>query len=543
MTITTSRRPDVLTRPDGSPVRALVVDDEPTLAELLSTALRYEGWQVDHALTGHAAVKTAKALDPDVIVLDVMLPDLSGIDVLRRVRATHPNVPVLFLTAQGRRRGPHRRPDRRWRRLRDQAVQPRGGRRPAARPAAPAPGRCPSREEAVLVVGDLHDGRGQPRGVPRRRGHPPDRHRVRAAALLHAQPQARAVQGADPRPRLAVRLRRPGEHRRAVRVLPAPQDRQGPHARCCTRCAASGTCSSRRSDGSDGCAPAVDAASTTRASRSSRSSPCRGRHGHGRRRSPCAARSSTQVDDKLRWRTAAPTPRRGRRRGDRRPTPGPRRRPRGRRHRPSSSRTSSAAAAPGRRHRERAAPEAPSPRRLDGAGRGVPSTTTGVLTAAHGRADRRDARVPPTASCGRPSPRRPRAVPGGRRPPRSTASVRSTAIPLAVRERHRHRVRRGRGRRRGVRAARRRRVGHRARAPRAAPARPRRRPPPTASPGSPWTAARWSSRTACPPRTPTPRPRSGRSARALNQLLGHVEKALAARHESESQVRQFVADA
>jgi two-component system OmpR family response regulator len=100
MTITTSRRPDVLTRPDGSPVRALVVDDEPTLAELLSTALRYEGWQVDHALTGHAAVKTAKSLDPDVIVLDVMLPDLSGIDVLRRVRTTHPNVPVLFLTAK-----------------------------------------------------------------------------------------------------------------------------------------------------------------------------------------------------------------------------------------------------------------------------------------------------------------------------------------------------------------------------------------------------------------------------------------------------------
>ena len=97
---TTTRRPEALSRADGSPVRALVVDDEPTLAELLSTALRYEGWQVDHALNGHAAVRAAKALDPDVIVLDVMLPDLSGIDVLRRVRTTHPNVPVLFLTAK-----------------------------------------------------------------------------------------------------------------------------------------------------------------------------------------------------------------------------------------------------------------------------------------------------------------------------------------------------------------------------------------------------------------------------------------------------------
>ena len=100
MTTTTARRPDVLTRADGTPVRALVVDDEPNLAELLSTALRYEGWQVEHALTGHAAVRRAKDLDPDVIVLDIMLPDLTGLEVLARVRATHPNVPVLFLTAK-----------------------------------------------------------------------------------------------------------------------------------------------------------------------------------------------------------------------------------------------------------------------------------------------------------------------------------------------------------------------------------------------------------------------------------------------------------
>ncbi|HEY0119257.1 MAG TPA: response regulator transcription factor [Cellulomonas sp.] len=100
MTTTTARRPEVLTRADGSPIRALVVDDEPNLAELLATALRYEGWQVEHALTGHAAVRRAKELDPDVVVLDVMLPDLTGLEVLARMRATHPNVPVLFLTAK-----------------------------------------------------------------------------------------------------------------------------------------------------------------------------------------------------------------------------------------------------------------------------------------------------------------------------------------------------------------------------------------------------------------------------------------------------------
>jgi two-component system OmpR family response regulator len=89
-----------LTRPDGSPVRALVVDDEPLLGDLLSTALRYEGWQVESALTGRAAIKTAAALDPDVVVLDIMLPDMTGLDVLRRLRETHPVIPVLFLTAK-----------------------------------------------------------------------------------------------------------------------------------------------------------------------------------------------------------------------------------------------------------------------------------------------------------------------------------------------------------------------------------------------------------------------------------------------------------
>ena len=89
-----------LTRPDGSPVRALVVDDEPLLGDLLSTALRYEGWQVESALTGRAAIKAAASLDPDVVVLDVMLPDMSGLDVLRRLRESSPLVPVLFLTAK-----------------------------------------------------------------------------------------------------------------------------------------------------------------------------------------------------------------------------------------------------------------------------------------------------------------------------------------------------------------------------------------------------------------------------------------------------------
>ncbi|TIC84819.1 response regulator transcription factor [Nocardioides sp. GY 10113] len=87
-------------RQDGTPLRALVVDDELNIAELLAMALRYEGWTVETAQTGSQAVAGARSLDPDVIVLDLMLPDFDGLEVMRRVRATMPSVPVLFLTAR-----------------------------------------------------------------------------------------------------------------------------------------------------------------------------------------------------------------------------------------------------------------------------------------------------------------------------------------------------------------------------------------------------------------------------------------------------------
>ena len=89
-----------LSRPDGSPVRVLVVDDEPNLTELLSMALRYEGWEVRTAASGVTAVRSAKEFGPDAVVLDMMLPDFDGMEVLRRMRGEDPNVPVLFLTAK-----------------------------------------------------------------------------------------------------------------------------------------------------------------------------------------------------------------------------------------------------------------------------------------------------------------------------------------------------------------------------------------------------------------------------------------------------------
>ncbi|MFD7321419.1 response regulator transcription factor [Streptomyces sp. NPDC059875] len=92
-------RTDML-RPDGSAVRVLVVDDEASLAELLSMALRYEGWQVHSAGDGAGALRAAREFRPDAVILDVMLPDMDGLSVLGRLRREQPEVPVLFLTAK-----------------------------------------------------------------------------------------------------------------------------------------------------------------------------------------------------------------------------------------------------------------------------------------------------------------------------------------------------------------------------------------------------------------------------------------------------------
>ncbi|MCD9197091.1 response regulator transcription factor [Aeromicrobium wangtongii] len=89
-----------MTRADGSALRVLVVDDEPNIAELLQMALRYEGWDIRTADTGRKAVAAARDFAPDAIVLDMMLPDFDGMEVLRKVRAFAPDVPVLFLTAR-----------------------------------------------------------------------------------------------------------------------------------------------------------------------------------------------------------------------------------------------------------------------------------------------------------------------------------------------------------------------------------------------------------------------------------------------------------
>jgi two-component system OmpR family response regulator len=78
----------------------LVVDDEPAITDLLATALRYMGYQVTTAATGFAALDAAATAAPDLVVLDVMLPDLDGFEVCRRLRAARDFVPVIFLSAR-----------------------------------------------------------------------------------------------------------------------------------------------------------------------------------------------------------------------------------------------------------------------------------------------------------------------------------------------------------------------------------------------------------------------------------------------------------
>ncbi len=90
----------VLLRPDGAPIRVLVVDDEPDIVEVLETVLVQEGWRVRGAGDGASAVRAAEEFVPDAVVLDVMLPDLDGLEIMRRIRERLPEVCVLFLTAR-----------------------------------------------------------------------------------------------------------------------------------------------------------------------------------------------------------------------------------------------------------------------------------------------------------------------------------------------------------------------------------------------------------------------------------------------------------
>ena len=95
-----ARRPPTLRRADGTSPRVLVVDDEQSLAEVLASVLQREGWLTRTAYDGAAAIRESRDFKPDAVVLDMMLPDLDGLEVLAHIRAVDPSVLVLFLTAR-----------------------------------------------------------------------------------------------------------------------------------------------------------------------------------------------------------------------------------------------------------------------------------------------------------------------------------------------------------------------------------------------------------------------------------------------------------
>ena len=89
-----------MTGDSGNGKRILVVDDEPSIVDAVSTALRYEGYEVTEASTGREALEAVAIGNPDLVVLDWMLPDIEGIEVGRRLRARGFGTAVLFLTAK-----------------------------------------------------------------------------------------------------------------------------------------------------------------------------------------------------------------------------------------------------------------------------------------------------------------------------------------------------------------------------------------------------------------------------------------------------------
>ena len=190
-------------------------------------ALRYEGWEVRTAADGSSAVRTAREFRPDAVVLDVMLPDFDGFEVLRRMRGESPEVPVLFLTAkdsvEDRVAGLTVGGD-------DYVTKPFSIEELVARLRGllRRAGMTAARQDSALVVGDLvldedsHEVR---------RGDTPVELTATEFELLRflmRNPKRVLSQGADPGPGVALRLRRAVQRRRALHLLPAQEDRRGP---------------------------------------------------------------------------------------------------------------------------------------------------------------------------------------------------------------------------------------------------------------------------------------------------------------------------
>ena len=171
--------------------RLLLVEDDPTLRQALTFNLTREGYEVTSAADGEAALEAARNERLDLILLDVMLPGMSGVEVLRVLRREGRGDPGDHPLGQGRRDRPRRRPQGRRRRLRRQAVQPTGAAGAHRGRAAPAPTR--DRRAGASGPARVREGRDRrrpTRGHRRGRADPPDHQGVRPAGPHGRQPRA-----------------------------------------------------------------------------------------------------------------------------------------------------------------------------------------------------------------------------------------------------------------------------------------------------------------------------------------------------------------
>ena len=204
--------------------RVLVVDDEPNIADVVAMALRFQGFTVETAHRAHAALGAVTSFKPDLIVLDVMLPDIDGFEVANRLGGPRGRVPVIFLTArdatEDKIRGLSIGGD-------DYVTKPFSLEELVARVRTILRRAGPQR--AGVQPADVRGPRarrGRARGHARRRAGRADRHRVPPAALPDAQPAPRAHARAAARARLGLRLRRRRAGAGDLRQLPAQEARR-----------------------------------------------------------------------------------------------------------------------------------------------------------------------------------------------------------------------------------------------------------------------------------------------------------------------------
>ena len=196
----------------------LIIEDNESIVKVLQRGLMYEGYKVESALDGEKGLKLAKQNRPDLVILDLMLPGIDGVEVCKQLRSDS-NLPILMLTAkdaiQDRVLGLDAGAD-------DYMVKPFELEEVLARVRALLR-RTQSDRASVLTFADLTLDTSTRSGQSQRAYHSTHRHRVRSAGTLHAPSQPGAHPRADLRSHLGVRFRRREQRTGCLYPLFAPE--------------------------------------------------------------------------------------------------------------------------------------------------------------------------------------------------------------------------------------------------------------------------------------------------------------------------------